>query len=200
MGEDYDSMEEFGKKREKWLKEELGLELLCGIPDKDTFRRVLERIKPSELRQKLNESLDIARSSRNVINIDGKTKRGAGSENPVHIISAFVSENQIVLGEVKSASKRSEIKAIPALLDTIDVTNGIVTIDAAGCQTDIAAKIITEEKADYVLALKKNQKHLYNAVEEYFMYNPVSGKCPKQWIAENGHGRVEQREYWLETN
>jgi len=193
MGEDYDDMEEFGKEREKWLKEELGLELEHGIPSGDTFRRLFERLKPTELRLSLNESLEYTRENRSVISIDGKSRKKAG----IHVISAFVGENQLTLGELKSESKRGEIKEIPQLLDMVDVEGAIVTVDSIGCQHKIVEKLVSE-KADYVLGLKKNQKNLHKAVEEYFMYDPTSGKCAKEWVCEKNYGRVEQREYWLE--
>ena len=194
-GDDYDDMEIFGKEREKWLKEELGFELEYGIPDSDTFRRLFERMNPKGFRTCLDECIGYTRSAREIINIDGKAKRGSG----VHIISAFVGENQITLGEIKSETKRGEIKEIPKLLDTIEVAGHIVTIDSIGCQLDIVKKI-SEKKADYVIGLKKNQPNLYKAVEEYFLYNPKSANSAIKNVYEAGHGRVEQREYWLETD
>jgi len=190
-------MEEFGIEREKWLKEELGLELVNGIPSGDTFRRLFERLNPKEFRSCLEESIGYVRSPRDIVNIDGKAKRGSG----IHVISAFVGENQITLGEIKSESKRGEIKEIPKLLDMIKVKNAIVTIDSIGCQHDIVAKLSSVKVgADYCIGLKKNQKNLHNAVEEYFMYNPISDRSTKKNVYEAGHGRVEQREYWLETD
>jgi predicted transposase YbfD/YdcC len=107
-----------------------------------------------------------------------------------------VGENQITLGEIKSESKRREIKEIPKLLDTLDIAGHIVTIDSIGCQLDIVKKI-SEKKSDYVIGLKKNQKNLHKAVEEYFLYNPKSANSAINNVYEAGHGRVEQREYWL---
>jgi predicted transposase YbfD/YdcC len=202
LGEDYDDMEEFGKEREEWLKNELGLELLNGIPDGDTFRRVLERIKPSELRQKLNESIVYVRQLRDIVPIDGKTKKQSGCKskkrNAAHIISAFACENRLVLGEVKSEAKYSESQAVPELLDSIDIWGSIVTADAGNCQKAIAAKIIDED-ADYVLTLKGNQKTLHAAVENYFLYNPASADCAVKYIEEVNGSRLEKREYWLES-
>jgi predicted transposase YbfD/YdcC len=196
MGEDYDGMEEFGKEREKWLKEELGLELENGIPGGDTFRRLFERQKPKELRSCLDECIGYTRSVRDAVNIDGKTKKGSG----IHIISAFAGENKITLGETGSENKRSEMKEIPKLLEMIKVKGSIVTIEAIGCQKDIVKKLCSKKAgADYVTGLKKNQKNLYKAAEEHFMYNPVSAKSAKKNVYEYGHGRCEQREYWLET-
>jgi predicted transposase YbfD/YdcC len=201
LGEDYDDMEEFGKEREGWLKEELGLELKNGVADGDTFKRVISRIKPQHLRAKLNESLDYIREIRDIINIDGKTKRSSGcnskGKHPIHIISAFASENQLVLGEVKSGNKKTEIKEIPKLLDIIDVSGSIVTIDAIGCQHEIVEKII-DEKADYVIGLKKNQLTLYEAVNDHFMYEPSMYETV--YTEEKNGSRVEKREYYLERD
>lgn len=194
MGEDYDDMEEFGVEREKWLKEELGLELENGIPSGDTFRRLFEGMNPKEFRACLDECIGYTRSSRDIVNIDGKAKKSGG----IHVISAFVGENQITLGEIKSGNKRSEIKEIPKLLDQIYVKGSIVTIDSIGCQHDIVTKICGK-KADYVIGLKGNQKNLHKAVEDHFLYNPNSANSAKKNVYEYGHGRVEQREYWLET-
>jgi len=195
MGEDYDDMESFGKEREKWLKEELGLELVHGIPSGDTFRRLFEKMNPKEFRACLDESIGYTRSKREIVNIDGKCKRGSG----IHVISAFVGEHQLTLGEIRSETKHGEIKEIPKLLDTIDVKGHIVTIDSIGCQIKIVEKIIGKE-ADYAIMLKKNQRKLYEAVEEHFMYEPKSAESAKKNVYEAGHGRVEQREYWLETD
>jgi len=200
LGEDYDDMEEFGKEREEWLKSELGLELKNGIPDGDTFKRILERIKPKEMRQKLNESIEYVRALRDVVAIDGKTKRGSGVKSkdrkPLHIISAFVAEEQLVLGEIASENKQTEIKEIPKLLDEIDVFGSIVTVDAIGCQHEIATKVIDCE-ADYVIGLKKNQRKLYEAAEEHF-----SAPNPYEVIytEEKNGSRIEKREYQLECD
>jgi len=194
-GEDYEDMEIFGKERESWLKEELGLELEYGIPCSVTFRRLFERLNPKELRTCLDECIGYIRSGREVISIDGKAKKSSG----IHVVSAFVGENQITLGEIKSESKRGEIREIPKLLDTIDAAGHIVTIDSIGCQLAIVEKLVSK-KADYVIGLKKNQKNFHRAVEEHFLYNPKSADSTKKNVYESGHGRVEQREYWLETD
>ena len=195
MGEDYEDMEEFGKEREKWLKEELGLELEYGIPDEDTFRRLFERLKPMEFRSCLEECIGYTRSPREVVNIDGKSKKGSG----IHVISAFVGENQITLGEIKSESKRGEIKEIPKLLDLIDVAGHIVTIDSIGCQLEIVAKLRSKKVgADYVIGLKGNQKKLHKAVSEHFRQG--IRVFDRETKANSGHGRIEIRDYYLETD
>ena len=152
-----------------------------------------------EFRWCLEECIGYVRSPREIVAIDGKANRGSG----MHVISAFVGENQITLGEIKSESKRGEIKEIPKLIDIIDVKGHIVTIDSIdsiGCQHDIVSKLSSKKVgADYVIGLKGNQKNLHKAVEEYFMYNPISSRIAKKNVYEAGHGRVEQREYWLET-
>ena len=208
-GEDFEDMEEFGKDREEWLRG--FLELPYGIPDSDTFRRVYERVDPNALARSLNAWLDNTDSSggRNV-NIDGKTI--CGSENTehsaYHVVSAWVAENHITLGELAVEDKSNEIKAIPDLLDLIDVKGDIVTIDAIGCQTDIATKI-RGKGADYVLALKDNQPTLHEDVKDYFDW--IEKEAPKSenyeiWKGkpEKSHGRIETREIlmasadWLE--
>lgn len=153
-GEDFTDMEDFGNDREEWLRG--FLELPNGIPDSDTFRSVYERLEPNAVAKSLNAWLDDSRNSggRNV-NIDGKTI--CGSKKPghsaYHVVSAWVEENQITLGEIATDEKGNEITAIPELLDSIDIAGDIVTIYAMGCQTDIAGKI-RDKEADYVLALK----------------------------------------------
>jgi predicted transposase YbfD/YdcC len=208
-GEDFVDMEEFGRDREEWLRN--FLELPNGIPDSDTFRRVFERVAPAALAKALNAWLDSVGSSggRNV-NIDGKIIRGSKSKaHAAHnVVSAWVAENHITLGEIAVGDKSNEITAIPELLDLIDVTGDIVTIDAMGCQTDIASKI-REKEADYVLALKDNQEQLHEDVSTYFDWierEHPKGEFTDAWKSkpEKGHGRIETREIitasadWLE--
>ena len=158
-GEDYNDMEEFGLEREEWLR--TFLELPNGIPDSDTFRRLFERINPKELSECLYDWLNMERDKRSVVAIDGKTIRGSGNteHKAYHVVSAFVAENQITLGEIVVDEKSNEITAVPALLDINDVEGAIVTADAMSYQKDITKKI-TERKADYVLGLKDNQPQL----------------------------------------
>ena len=160
-------MEEFGLEREEWLR--TFLELPNGIPDSDTFRRLFERINPKELSECLYDWLNMERDKRSVVAIDGKTIRGSGNteHKAYHVVSAFVAENQITLGEIVVDEKSNEITAVPELLDIIDVEGAIVTADAMSCQKDITKKI-TERKADYVLGLKDNQPQLKKDVSDYF--------------------------------
>jgi hypothetical protein len=109
LGEDFADREEFGKEREEWLRN--FLELPNGIPDSDTFRRIFERLNPEELSKCLNNWIEEKRSLGSLVNIDGKTIRGSGhSEHKAyHVVSAWVAENQITLGEIKVEEKTNEI-------------------------------------------------------------------------------------------
>jgi len=195
-GEDFVDMEEFGRDREDWLRG--FLELPNGIPDSDTFRRVLERIEPGALSRCLNEWLEAERAHGRLVNLDGKTLRGSGnsSHKAYHVVSAWVGENALTLGELAVDEKTNEITAIPELLDMIDIEGDVVSSDAMGCQKDIAEKII-EKGADYVLALKGNQTSLHEDVKLYF--ESLHKTCDFDTL-EKGHGRIEKREYFLETD
>jgi predicted transposase YbfD/YdcC len=202
-------MEEFGNDRREWLG--TFLELPNGIPDSDTFRRVFERVNPTALAKCLNEWLCGAQASGGrSVNIDGKTIRGSKSKQQAayHVVSAWVEETGITLGELATDEKSNEITAIPELLEMIDVKGDIVTIDAIGCQKDIAEKI-REKEADYVLAVKDNQETLHKDISEYFDW--IEKDAPKNEFVESwksrpekGHGRIETREIltassdWLE--
>jgi predicted transposase YbfD/YdcC len=194
---DYEDIETFGKTRKIWL--EKFLELQKGIPDKDTFRRVFERLNPSEVANCLYSWLDNRDCKGKTVNIDGKTICGSKNtkHKAYHVVSAWVSENQITLGEITVDEKNNEITEIPKLLDLIDVSGATVTIDAMGCQMDIAEKIV-EKEADYCLVLKRNQKSLHEEVEVYF--ENFQSELGSVVVDEEGHGRVERREYFLETD
>lgn len=193
-GEDYNDMEAFGLEREEWLRG--FLELPNGIPDSDTFRRLFERLSPTELSECLNSWVDVEREKRSVIAVDGKTICGSGNREhkAYHVVSAFVAENQITLGEIVVDEKSNEITAVPALLDLIDVEGAIVTADAMSCQKEITKKI-TEQGADYVIGLKENQYGLYHDAELYF--KDFSKELSVYETVEKDHGRIEKRAYSL---
>jgi predicted transposase YbfD/YdcC len=132
-----------------------------------------------------------------IIAFDGKTMRGSRSDEhrAFHTLSAFLTEAQIVIGEITCEEKSNEITAIPELLDMIHVEKSIITIDALGTQTKIAETIIAK-KADYCLALKGNQANLHDDVQLYFQTETVANT---KTTREKGHGRSERREYFLET-
>jgi len=200
-GTDYEDMEIFGKANEEWLKEKLGLELRNGIPRKITFERVYEALKPEELSEYLTECIEVKRERREVTPIDGKTLKGSrnGKKEALHVVSVWASESQLTLGEIAVSEKSNEIEAVKEVLEIVELKGNIVTTDAMNCQKEITKKI-TEQEADYVLTLKGNHEILHRTVEEYFMYNPTSAKCSNKLTSDKGHGREEQREYWLESD
>lgn len=191
-GTDFEHMEDTGHGKYEWFKKYL--ELPNGIPDSDTFRRVFERIDPKELGEVLRDLVEVKGST---VAIDGKTICGSGNDKhkAYHVVSAWVAEHQITLGQLATEEKSNEVTAIPELLDMLDVKGSTVTIDAMGCQKQIAAKIC-EKKADYVLGLKGNQASLLSDVKLYF--ETEVSTC-KDRTFEKDHGRIEEREYYLET-
>src|SRR5262247_3542308 len=167
----WEDMEEYGQAQAEWLQQ--FLELPHGIPSHDTFRRVLSRLKLDELTQcfvnwteTLRESLD-----GDIVAIDGKTLRRsfdqAASQGAIHMVSAWANAHRLVLGQLKVDDKSNEITAIPQLLRMLDLQGALVTIDAMGCQKEIA-KTITEQGAEYVLALKDNHPTLHSEVQLFF--------------------------------
>ena len=184
-------MEEFGKAREEFLRK--FLELPNGIPDSDTFRRVFETINPEELSECLVNWLNEELPDRCVITVDGKTIRGSANKNhkAYHVVSAFVAENQITLGEICVDEKSNEITAVPQLLDLLYIDNAIITADSMSCQKKIVKQII-DQNADYCIALKENQPNLFKDTKDYFL--GFANECEKNKVSEKGHGRIETRE------
>lgn len=170
-GTGWEHMELFGKAKHDWFKS--FLELPNGIPGHDTFRRVISCINPKLFQECfVNWVRDVAEVvDGQIIPIDGKTVRRSydSSSNmaAIHMVSAWAAENRLVLGQVKTKAKSNEITAIPELLKVLEIKGCIVTIDAMGCQTKIADKIIAQG-GDYVLGLKGNQSSLQEAVEKIF--------------------------------
>ncbi|MFP3042394.1 ISAs1 family transposase [Treponema primitia] len=140
---DFEAMEDFGNEQEIWFREFLVLP--NGIPDQDTFRRLFERINPTELKKCLDEWLAEHEKTGQEVNIDGKTICGsgkAGDHTALHVVSAWVTEQNLILGQVTTDEKNNEITAIPQLLDLIDVARDTITIDAMGCQTVLCRRFI----------------------------------------------------------
>lgn len=196
-GEDFSDMETFGKEREGLLR--TFLELPNGIPDSDTFRRLFERINPQELSVCLKNWIGAEREQRSVVAVDGKTIRGSSNREhkAYHVVSAFVAENQITLGEIVTAEKSNEITAVPELLDLIDVEGAIVTADAMSCQSAIIKKI-REKKADFTITLKENQHELHEDAAESLA--SFGDEADYFFTLEKDHGRIEKREYFLLRN
>lgn len=196
-GEDFNDMEEFGKEREEFLSS--FLELPNGIPDSDTFRRLFEKLDPTELSNVLTDWLEAEFAGRCVVAVDGKTIRGSANERhkAYHVVSAFIAENQITLREITVEEKSNEITAVPELLELLEIEDAIVTADAMSCQKEIVQKI-HDGGADYCIALKGNQPALLKDTEEYF--DAYADEMPKRETVEKGHGRIEKREYRLLTD
>lgn len=194
-------VERFGNRRLDWLKSFLRLE--NGIPSHDTFGRVFGMLNPAELTACIQAWLDeIGRDLGKHVAIDGKTLRGsfdkAAGKSPLHLVSAWASEARLALGQVAVDDKSNEITAIPLLLELLDLKGATVTIDAMGCQKDIAAKIVAKE-AHYVLALKGNHEKLHEAVVAEFetaaAANFQRADIRRLVAVEKTHGREERREY-----
>jgi predicted transposase YbfD/YdcC len=195
------AIELYGKAKYEWLKG--FLKLPNGIPSHDTFSRVFARIEPKQFQEcflswvnSITQTLELE-----VIAIDGKTMKQSydrhQSQKPLHIVSAWSASHQLVLGQKKVNKKSNEVTAIPALLELLEIEKSIITIDAMGCQKEIAALII-KKKADYILALKGNQKLLHKDVKNWFELarkEEFAGREHSYYQQiEAGHHRVEKRQ------
>ena len=200
-------IELFGKSKLAWFQS--FLELPHGIPSHDTFGDVFARLDPVQLQdcfiswtQAIAELLP-----GEVVAIDGKTARRsydrAGKKGAIHMVSAWATQQSLTLGQVKTDEKSNEITAIPQLLEMLDLNGCIVTIDAMGCQREIAQQI-TENGADYVLAVKENQGQLYENIRDLFEGAEALGFDGVPYdhteTVDKGHGRVERRECWIITD
>lgn len=202
-GEGWEDMEEFGECHEEWLR--TFLQLPSGIPSADTFRRVFNALNPKRFQECFTGWMHaLAEGTRGkLIAIDGKTVRRSFSKEhglkPVHIVNAWVVENQLVLAQVATDEKSNEITAIPELLDLLQLKDATISLDAMGCQKKIAAQI-TREKGNYLMGLKGNQGHLKDSVEYFFkeaLKDDFKGiKLSEYQETEKGHGRVERRTIW----
>ncbi len=191
--ETWNDIENYGKSKEEWLRKYLSLP--NGIPSHDTFNRFFSALEPTQLENSFLEWIKAISTltEGEVVSIDGKTIRGSrdcGSKSVVHMVSAWASANRLSLGQVKVEEKSNEITAIPKLLQVLALKGCIVTIDAMGCQREIAGQIISKE-ADYILAVKGNQGNLEADIERSMRLSKPSD----QWKEEDfGHGRIESRE------
>ena len=194
------AIEEFGLDRRTWFAR--FLDLTNGVPSDDTFARVLARLDPGAFERCLLSWIRAVQevTENRLIAIDGKTLRGSydrrDGKAAIHMVSAWASENKLSLGQVVVDEKSNEITAIPELLRLLDVSGALVTIDAMGCQKEIA-DLIREGKGDYVLAVKQNQPTLYEQVEEAVgagLEQDASDLDEHQTV-EVGHGRQETRTY-----
>jgi predicted transposase YbfD/YdcC len=203
----WDDIEDFGNAKIAWLS--TFLDLPNGIPSHDTFRRLFERLDPDEFRRGFLgwiEALHEA-TERQVVAIDGKTLRRsfdrARGKSALHLVHAWATANHLLLGQAAVDEKSNEITAIPRLLEMLSIAGAIVTIDAMGCQKEIA-RTIRGREADYVLALKANHEHLFEQVVAFWdgvsprpMRGPEIG-YHREWS--EGHGRDEFRRCWATSD
>jgi predicted transposase YbfD/YdcC len=201
--DDWTDIELFGKVREAWLRQ--FLELPNGIPSHDTFSRVFELLGRNQFAAGLlqwTQALQEATDSK-LVAIDGKTLRRShrkrGGLAALHLVTAWSSQNGLTLGQYATEDKSNEITAIPELLKMLNLKGCTVTIDAMGCQKEIAAGI-RNRGADYVLAVKENQPHLYEDLQQHFNATLEDEESlparQRHSTEENGHGRHEQRFYY----
>ena len=191
--------------RKDWLARRLTLP--NGIPSRDCIRRLLIALQPDAFQQCFRAWIAEAlpgdgTHARRLVAIDGKTCRGSRADalGPLHLVSAWASEDGIALGQVAADDGSNEITAIPVLLDRLDLADTIVTIDAAGCQKDIVARIVAGG-GDCVIAVKGNQPSLHAAVDTFFHdqidrdFRDLQYRCHE--TRDEGHGRVDERAYYL---
>jgi predicted transposase YbfD/YdcC len=190
--ETWKQMVGFAKSKEEFLR--TFLELPNGIPSEDTINRTFASIDSIQLENCFIEWVSSIAdlSSGQIIAIDGKTIRGAkhkGKKSPIHMVSAWACENNLVLGQVKTDEKSNEITAIPNLLDILDISGNTISIDAMGTQKEIAKKII-EKDANYILAVKGNQPQLLEDIQDEFKFSKQIDTTKDEDL---GHGRIETR-------
>jgi len=188
----------FGNSQKNWLQEYGDFD--AGIPSVDTLRRVFSMLDAESFNDCFIAWINhlCTKTKGEVIAIDGKTVRGGkfdGITTP-HIVSAYASDNQLCLGQIKVDEKSNEITAIPALLELLDIEGNIITVDAMGCQTKIVEKIV-ENEANYIIAVKGNQPTLHRNICDTFTFTK-----PESIDVEDsfGHGRIEKRTCEVFTN
>jgi predicted transposase YbfD/YdcC len=203
--DDWPDIELFAKNRESWFRR--FLRLPDGIPSHDTFERVFAALNPRDFTRCCVAWLRVVSGlvGAGHIAIDGKTLCGSATAKmrPLHLVSAWATQANLTLGEVAVDGKSNEITAIPMLLELLDLQGALVTIDAIGCQTAIAEKIVTRG-GDYLLAVKGNQERLLADIQTT-VGKALDGDLPKHQVAtittqDQGHGRKEERTYTVITN
>jgi predicted transposase YbfD/YdcC len=202
--DDFVTIAAWGRQKRAWLAR--FLDMRNGIPSHDRFNAVFKAIKPDEFERCLLSWITSLHevTAGQLVAIDGKTLRQsfdkADAKSAIHMVSAWATANHISLGQVVVDQKSNEITAIPKLLELLDVSGCLVTIDAIGCQAEIAEKIV-EGKADYVLAVKANQPTLHEGIVEFFLGHMeddfVRVKASRHETVEEGHGRSEHRTYYV---
>jgi predicted transposase YbfD/YdcC len=196
--DDWVAVERFGNAKRDWLSR--FLDLPNGIPAHDTFGRVFARLDPDQFEAGFRDWVAaVTTHLPGLVAIDGKALRGsrdkAGGLKALHMVSAWASAARLTLGLVAVEDRSNEITAIPKLLQVLDLEGALVSIDAMGCQKDIAAQVC-EQKADYLLAVKENQERLFQDIEALFLDHANGGegyRCTTAEESDEGHGRREWR-------
>jgi predicted transposase YbfD/YdcC len=198
--EDWVGMEIFAREKETWLRR--FLDLKQGIPSHDTLSDVMGRLDPDAFARAFAEwaRASLGPLGGEVVALDGKTLRGSRDESgALHVMSAFASRARWVLAQEPVADKSNEIKAIPALLEMLDLTGAVVTTDAMGAQKETARQV-AEQQADYVLALKGNHSNLHEDVRLFLDTELAHDRLAVQETVDQDHGRIETRRYALSDN
>ncbi len=198
--EGWEDIENFGHIKLDWLRQYRPFE--AGIPRHDTIARVICRLKADEIEQAFQAWISslVETTGCDVIAVDGKTARRSFStkdrKNALHTVSAWSCQHQLVLGQVAVDAKTNEITAIPELLNMLDIENSIITLDAMGCQKEIAKQIIGQ-KADYILALKGNHSGMQGELQAWWHKLQREGFTSENYaeytVTDSGHGRIETR-------
>ncbi len=198
-------IEEFGKAKRDWFAG--FLRLPNGIPSHDTFGRVFGLLDPERFAECFTAWVDQVRelTQGEVVAIDGKTLRGCHDrgrgKTPLHMVSAWASENHLVLGQTRTSAHSNEITAIPELLSLLELKGCLITIDAMGCQKNIARQIV-DGGSDYLLSVKSNQGELHQNIKDVFACAEREGYGGVAYHEQvsNGHGRLERRKCWVITD
>ena len=202
--DDFVAIADWGRAKRDWLAK--FLDLSAGIPSHDRFNAILAALKPAEFEKCLLGWITALQevTDGQIVAIDGKTLRRsfdkATGKAAIHMVSAWATANHISLGQVVTDAKSNEITAIPKLLEMIEISGTLVTIDALGCQTEIARTIVAKE-ADYCLAVKGNQPRLQRGIADFFEDHLADDfartKVRRHETLERGHGRDERRTYFV---
>ncbi len=202
--DDFVAIAKWARTKRDWLAK--FLDMSAGIPSHDRFNAVLGALRPAEFEQCLLSWITSLHeiTDGQIVAIDGKTLRRsydtASSKSAIHMVSAWATANHVSLGQVVVDAKSNEITAIPKLLELLEISGSLVTIDAMGCQTEIAEKIVVGG-ADYCLAVKRNQPTLYDQIAAHFRAlietEFVGAKVRQTSTHEKSHGREEDRYYFI---
>jgi predicted transposase YbfD/YdcC len=200
-GEDCTDMAEFTESKLDFLRGFLKLE--HGAPSHDTFSRLFRLLEPEQFRTCFQRFMArFAEACQGVVSIDGKVLRRsfdtASGQSPLHMVSAWACEQQLVLGQIATEAKSNEITAVPKLLKLLSLDDCTVTVDALNCQRAIARQVV-EQKGDYVMALKGNQGSLHDDVQR-FLDDPDSQATSAKPVVDGDHGRIETRTATVSTD